>query len=60
MVFSKDEAAVDSLVPESKTPLVPPCEGEVACLAASVQLVPKMIVSSVLRPLNLGGELILS
>lgn len=50
MVFLKDEAAVDSSVPE--TQLVPPCEGQAACLAASVQLVPKMIASSVLRPLT--------
>lgn len=51
-MFSKDEAAVNSSVPESTTQLVPPCEGQAACLAASVQLVPKMIASSVLRPLT--------
>lgn len=51
MVFSKDEAAIDSLVPESKSQLVPLCEGQAACLAALVQLVPKMSMSSVLCPL---------
>lgn len=60
MMVLKDEAAVDPSVPETKTRLVPPCKGQVACLAALVKLVTKMIVSSVLCLLILlGGELLL-
>lgn len=58
MVFSKDEAAVETLVPERKTQPIPPCKGQAACLAASVQLMPKSNSEQCATPFNLGGELL--
>lgn len=58
MVFSKDEAAVETLVPERKTQLVPPCKGQAACLAASLQFMPKSNCEQCATPINLSGELL--